>query len=112
MLDHQSYQLVVRKLALPQFELLVDGLARAQKLAWREAHLRNQLAQLCLPNRLKVVVDLLEVHAALTEQPVCLAALRSSRLLVDGYLVVQSLSSYGKIPRTLVASATRLTATT
>ena len=87
-LDHQADDFVVGEFALAEFQLLVAGLARAQKLARLGAHLGDQLAQLRLAYRVEVVVDPLVVVTALTEQPVGLAALRSGRLLVDGNPVV------------------------
>ena len=83
MLGHEADEFVVGDLAPAQPQLAVDGLARPQKLARLDAHLADQLAQLRLAQRLDVVVDLRVINPALTEQAVGLAALRSSRLLVD-----------------------------
>jgi hypothetical protein len=111
-LEHQGDDFVVGEFALAQTQLAVDGLARPQEVARRELHLAEQLAQLPLVERGRVVVHLLEGDAALTEQPVNLTTLRSSRLLVNSNLVGHRFSgeTYGKMPRTRVASATRSTA--
>ena len=90
MLDHESNNLVVGEFAFAESEFFIDGLARPQQFARRQPHLLYQLAQLPLAKRLNVVVDLPEIDPALTEQAMRLAALGSSRLLVDGDLVGHS----------------------
>ena len=82
-LDHESNDLVVGEFASAESEFFIDGLARPQQFARRQPHLLYQLTQLRLAERLDVVVDLPVIDAALTEQPRGLAALGSSRLLVD-----------------------------
>jgi hypothetical protein len=89
-LDQEAYDLVVREFALSEFEFFVDSLACAQKFARRDAHLAYKLAQFGFANRLDVIVDLLEINAALTEQAVGLAALGSGRLLVNCDFVFHS----------------------
>ena len=93
-LDHRADEVVVGVFVARQIKLAVGGLALAEQLARRQLHLLQQLAQLALAYRRDVVVDLLEINAALTEQPVGLAALRSSRLLVDGDPVVHVAHSF------------------
>jgi hypothetical protein len=94
-LGHVADEFVVGEFAPAEVQFAVDGLARPQKLARRDAHLPDQFAQLLLADGLDVVVDPLEIDAALTEQAGGLAALRSSRLLVDGDFV-RHVSTPGK----------------
>ena len=89
-LGHEADDLLVGEFARGESKLFVDRLARAQKLARAYAHLADQLAQLPLAERLGDVVYFLVSDAALTEQAVGLAALGSSRLLVDGDFVGHS----------------------
>jgi hypothetical protein len=84
---HQADDLVVGVFTAAEAESLVCGLARAEQFARGEARLADDLAQRRLVEAFGVEVDPLELYAALTEQPVGLAALRSSRLLVDDDLV-------------------------
>ena len=90
MLGHESNDLVVGEFTCAKPEFAVDRLGRAQQLARPKPRLLYQLAQLPLAERLDVVVDLPEIDPALTEQAMRLAALASSRLLVDGDFVGHS----------------------
>ena len=90
MLDHESNDLVVGEFASAQPEFAVDRLGRAQQFARPKPRLPYQLAQLPLAEWRDVVIDLPVIDAALTEQAMRLAALASSRLLVDGDFVGHS----------------------
>jgi hypothetical protein len=79
--------LVVAEVFLSNLQFAIDRFAGAQKLARVDAHLLDQIAQLLFGQRLDVVIDLLEIDAALTEQLVQLATFASSRFLVDGDFV-------------------------
>src|SRR5437588_12872396 len=123
MFDHQRDDFIVAQIFLAQFEFAIDRFAGAQQLAWRDAHLLNQLAQLLFAQRLDVIVDLAKVHAAFTKESIHFATLGTGWLFVNGDCVWHRLipagkmpayrthgcvrSNYGKIPRTRVASATR-----
>jgi hypothetical protein len=85
--DHESNDLVVGEFAFAESEFFIGGLARPQQCARGQPRLLYQLTQLPLSERLDVVVDLPEIDPALTEQAMRLAALGSSRLLVDGDFV-------------------------
>ena len=87
MFDHQRDDLTVTEIFLANLQFAIDRFARAQKFARFNAHLLDEMAQLLFCQRLDVVVDLFEIDAALTEQLVQLATLRSSRFLVDRKLV-------------------------
>src|SRR5678815_4190646 len=67
---HQLDDLIVREIAFGESERLVDRLLRAQQLPRRHLHLAKQLAQLLLWNRIDVVIDGIEVHAALLQSGV------------------------------------------
>jgi hypothetical protein len=107
MLDHQRDQLAVAKLVLAQPELLINRLTLSQHIARLKIRFANQLGQLLSTQRLVVIIDLFKRNTALTEQFVQVTTCRSSRFFVDSYLVAHN---YGKIPLTLVASATLPTA--
>ena len=83
MRDQQGDDLFIGKLMLAELQLAILRFVCAQQLARRDLHLGDQFAQLRFAQRLDDVVDFLVLNAALTEQPVGLAAGASSRLFVD-----------------------------
>ena len=83
MLDHQIDELCVTELAFGQAQLAIDGLSWAQEFPWGDFQLADQFRQLFLSKRFDVVIDLFERYATLPEQPIHVAALRSSGLLVN-----------------------------
>src|SRR5215213_8114466 len=108
MFDHQVDQLAIAELVFRQSQFLVNRLTLPQKISRLQLHLANQLSEFLPAQRLDVIVNLVKRNAALTEQLVHLATLRSSRFFVNCDCVCHV--SYGKIPLTLVASTTRPTA--
>src|ERR1041385_2828505 len=108
MLDHQIDQLRITELVFRQSQLFVDRLTLTQEISRLQLHLANQFGEFLPAQRLDVVIHLLKRNAALTEQLVHFATLRSRGLFVNCDRV--SHVSYGKIPLTFVASATLPTA--
>jgi hypothetical protein len=84
MLDHQRDDFGIAELVFGQTQFTVDRLACSKELTMSDLHLPDQFRKLLLRQRFDVVVNLLEVHATLTEQPIQLAAFRSSWFFVDG----------------------------
>jgi len=82
-LHHQLDEFIVRQIAFGDPKRLVDRLLRAHQLARRHLHLAQQVEQLLLRNRIDVVVDGIEVHAALFESGVDLPTCGAGRLLID-----------------------------
>ena len=91
MLNHQRDEFGFTEVALGQTQFTVDRLARSKKLTRSDLHLPDQFRQLLPGERLDVVVNLLEIHATLTEQPIQLAAFRSGRFLVNDNRVLRHL---------------------
>src|SRR4051794_14971796 len=85
-LGHQADELVVGRRVVDEVELGGEGLAGAQHVARPGAGLAQQLAQLGLGQTLDVVLDPIEVDAALLQQLGQLAARRAGAFLVDGQL--------------------------
>src|SRR6266550_2382666 len=79
---------IVAEIFLSESKLPIDRFAGAQKFARLEAHLLNQFSQLFLAERLEVIVNLAEINAAFSEEPVHLAAFRAGWFFVDGDVVV------------------------
>src|SRR5829696_2500272 len=108
MLDHQPDQFAVAEFVFRQPKLFINGLTLTQKIPRLQIHLAKQLGKFLPAEWFYVVIDFLVRNAALTEQLVHLATLRSSRFFVNRDLVRHFL--YGKIPLMFVASATLPTA--
>ena len=87
MLEHDGDDFILRKLVYAESKLLVNLLLRAQDVARLKLHLLQKRAQPLLVKRFNVVVDFFERDAALTEQPIKLAACGSSRFLVNSNFI-------------------------